>query len=112
MGLEKWDDAMSAVCVKEIDGMKVGKNYQIKGRGNLEFNYDPAVNGKTGYGLCLEEEIYENWNSPNYSDKFKWHYFTLSEMQEYFITDDEAYVIHRKQEMRDLKIENILYGNR
>jgi len=107
---ERWDDAFSGViCVKEYKTLKVGSCYQIKGRGNLEFNADPEVGGKKGYGYCIEDDrfncdkVKEWWKLPP-KDRIKWYYFTLGEMSEYFITERENYDIY----IRDSKIKQIL----
>ena len=89
---DKWDNTMSVVCIKEYETLKVNGHYQIKGRGNLEFNADPNVKGKKGYGFCIED----NGNN--------WLYFTLKEMSEYFMTQEEHYKIY----LRDNKINKIL----
>jgi hypothetical protein len=76
----------------------------------LEYNADPEVNGKTGYGFCVEDDQYgyhsgrkDWWNLP-YSEKIKWYYFTEKEMSEYFITEQEDY----KTYQRDEKIKQVL----
>lgn len=98
------------VCVKEYKTLKVRSHYAIKGCGSLEYNADPEVNGKTGYGFCVEDDQYgyhsgrkDWWNMPH-SEKIKWYYFTEKEMSEYFITEEEDY----KAYLRDEKLKQVL----
>lgn len=100
--IDRWD-VTTVVCTKPYDTLKVGHRYTIKGRGNLEYNADERVNGKAGYGFCIEEQISGKWNRP-YSEQFIWHYFTLGEMSEYFITEQEDYQIY----LRDQKLNEII----
>jgi hypothetical protein len=98
------------VCVKEYKTLKNGSHYAIKGCGPLEYNADKEVNGKTGYGFCVEDEYFGSfsgrkdwWNLPH-NEKIKWYYFTEKEMSEYFITEQEDY----KAYLRDEKIKQVL----
>lgn len=107
--LERWDNAFNGViCIKEYKTLKVGAHYQIRGRGNLEHNSDPEVGDKKGYGFCIEDDKIAshkpNWWKLPYSERTKWYYFTLEEMSEYFITEQENYDIVT----RDNKIKQIL----
>ena len=107
---DRWD-CMSVQCIKEYKTLKVGSHYNIKGRGDLRFNADPEADGKTGYGLCIEDDRFashkKNWWNLPYSEKVKWYYFTYSEMDEYFITDSEAYKLHQQRELRDSKLNEL-----
>ena len=107
---DRWD-CMSVQCIKEYKTLKVGSHYNIKGRGDLRFNADPEADGKTGYGLCIEDDRFasheKNWWNLPYSERIKWYYFTHSEMDEYFITDDEAYKLHQQRELRDSKLNEL-----
>ena len=107
---DRWD-CMSVQCIKEYKTLKVGSHYNIKGRGDLQFNADPEVDGKTGYGLCIEDDRFasdkKNWWNLPYSERTKWYYFTIDEMEEYFITDDEAYKLHQQREERDIKLNEL-----
>jgi hypothetical protein len=92
------------VCIKEYKTLKVGSHYPIKGRGDLEWNADPEVNGRKGYGFCVEDDQYgyysgrkDWWNLP-YNEKIKWYYFTEKEVSEYFINEDEDYKSHLRNE--------------
>ncbi len=92
------------VCIKEYKTFKVGSHYAIKGCGALEYNADPEVNGKKGYGFCIEDDQYgyhsgrkDWWNLP-YNEKIKWYYFTEQEISEYFITESEDYKAHLRNE--------------
>lgn len=107
---ERWLDAYNGVvCIKEYKTLKVGGHYQIKGSGNLEFNADPEVGDKKGHGYCIEDDrfnidgVKDWWKLPP-KDRTKWYYFTLEEMSEYFITEQENYDIW----IRDNKIKQIL----
>lgn len=104
----KWDDSSKVFCIKEYKTLKVGNGYSIKGRGDLAFNADPEVGGRKGYGLCIEDDMFASdkpryWSLP-YNERVKWYYFTIEEMDEYFITDDENYKIY----LRDQKINSII----
>ena len=107
---DRWD-CMSVMCIKEYKTLKVGSHYNIKGRGNLQFNADPEARGKTGYGLCIEDDRFashkKNWWNLPYSEKVKWYYFTHSEMGDYFISDDESYELHKQREKRDNKLKEL-----
>ena len=107
---DRWD-CMSVMCIKEYKTLKVGSHYSIKGRGNLQFNADPEAYGKTGYGLCVEDDRFasdkKNWWNLPYSEKIKWYYFTLDEMCDYFISDDEAYKLHLLKEERNSKLNQL-----
>ena len=107
---DRWD-CMSVMCIKEYKTLKVGSHYNIKGRGDLSFNSDPEARGKTGYGLCVEDDRFashkKNWWNLPYSEQVKLYYFTYSEMGEYFISDDEAYKLHQIKELRDSKLNQL-----
>jgi hypothetical protein len=102
---------MSVQCIKEYKTLKVGSHYNIKGRGDLRFNADPEADGKTGYGLCVEDDRFashkKNWWNLPYSERIKWYYFEYSEMDEYFITDNEAYKLYQQRELRDSKLNEL-----
>ena len=105
---DRWD-CQRVVCIKEYKTIKVGSHYDIKGRGNLEFNADPEVNGRKGYGFCVEDDQHgyhsgrkDWWNLP-YSERIKWYYFTEKEMSKYFITQSEDYKSHK----RNIKLEEL-----
>ena len=80
---DRWD-CMSVMCIKEYKTLKVGSHYNIKGRGDLQFNADPEADGKTGYGLCIEDDQIaygkKNWWNLPYSERIKWYYFTIDEI--------------------------------
>lgn len=102
MDIDRWDVNI-VVCIKPYETLKVGYRYDIKGRGNLDYNADPNVRGKTGYGFCIEEAIPDSWKKP-YNERIRWHYFTLAEMCEYFITEQEDYQIY----LRNQKLDEII----
>ena len=105
---DRWD-CQRVVCVKEYKTIKVGSHYDIKGRGNLTWNADSEVEGRKGYGFCIEDQLYgsfsgkKDWDLPH-NEKIKWYYFTEGEMSEYFITEQEDYKAYRRNE----KIKQIL----
>jgi hypothetical protein len=107
---DRWD-CMSVQCIKEYKTLKVGSHYNIKGRGDLQFNADPEAQGKSGYGLCVEDGKFashkKNWWNLPYSERIKWYYFTYNEMSEYFISDSEAYELHKQRELRDSKLNEL-----
>ena len=103
-GIDRWD-CLKVVCIKEYKTLRVGSHYSVKGSGNLEYNNDDEVNGRTGWGMCIED--YGDWNLP-YKDRVKWYYFTLDELNEYFISDEEDFKIYQ----RNQKLNEILDGNR
>lgn len=109
MALDRWD-TMSVVCIKTISGLKEGNHYKVTGQGDLSFNNDPAVGDRKGWGLCVVEDCFDYKKLKSLPSKN--HYFTIDELEEHFINDEEAFRIHQKQEQRDLKIEKVLYGNR
>jgi hypothetical protein len=115
----KWDDSIKVFCIKEYKTLKVGSGYSIKGRVTWNtmmirkalFMYElssPSVGDRKGYGLCIEDDMVaahrdRSWALP-YNERVKWYYFTIKEMDEYFITDDENYKIY----LRDQKINSII----
>lgn len=101
--IDKWD-VMQVICVKAINGLKPGNIYNVVGRGSLEFNYAPEARGKKGWGLCIEQEIYENWKSTKYSDRIRHHYFNMDELEKYFVVDENDYIVN----YRDAKINSII----
>jgi len=107
---DRWD-CMSVMCIKEYKTLKVGSHYNIRGRGDLTFNADPEAHGKSGYGLCVEDDRFashkKNWWNLPYSEKIKWYYFTHSEMGDYFISDDEAYKLHQQRERREGRLNQL-----
>lgn len=99
---DRWDVGV-VVCIKPYKTLKVGYRYDIKGRGNLEFNADPEVGDRIGYGLCVEDGHFGDWKLP-YAQRIKWYYFTIPEMEEYFITENEDYKIY----LRDQKLNEVI----
>jgi hypothetical protein len=100
----KFEMGDNIVCIKEYKTLKTGSHYSIKGCGSLDFNADPEVSGKKGYGFCVEDDKYGSfsgkkdwWNLP-YNEKIKWYYFTESEMSEYFISEQDDYKAYRRNE--------------
>lgn len=100
----RFESGDSIVCIKEYKTLKPGSHYSIRGCGNLEFNADPEVDGKNGYGFCIEDGLYGSfsgrkdwWNLPH-NERVKWYYFTEKEMSEYFITQEEYYKSYRRNE--------------
>jgi hypothetical protein len=98
------------ICIKEFKTLKVGSHYSVKGSGILDCNADPEVNGKKGFGFCIEDEMYGSfsgkkdwWKSPH-NEKIKWYYFTEKEIFEYFTTEEEHYKVY----LRNEKLKEIL----
>lgn len=97
------------VCIKEYKTIIPGSHYKIKGWGVLEFNADPEVDGKNGFGYCVEDDRYgafsgrEDWWNLPHNQRIKLYYFTEAEMSEYFISDEEDYKAYRRNE----KINNL-----
>lgn len=102
---DRWEYVTRVVCIKEYETLKLKKHYDIKGRGNLQFNADPNVGGRTGHGFCVEDPRIPLMNTRRFGAiKPIWYYFTEKEMGEYFITEEEDIQI----ELRDRKINQIL----
>ena len=57
----RWD-CQSVFCIKEYKTIKSGGYYLIKGRGDLEFNCDPEINDRKGYGFCIEDSFYGSFS--------------------------------------------------
>jgi hypothetical protein len=101
---DRWEYETKVVCVKEYKTLKPGRTYEIKGRGNLQFNASPKVGGRTGHGFCVQDP-----NIPMMTQRRFGaippidYYFTIKEMDEYFITEDESYKI----ETRDRKLKDL-----
>ena len=76
-------------CIKDYGLLKSGSHYRITGSGDLSMIRD---SNKTGYGYCVE-----------YIDVKNIYYFTLNEMNEYFITEEESYKIY----LRNVKLKSI-----
>lgn len=105
MDNSKWLDVSKIVCIKKYKTLNVGSHYDVKGSGNLEFNADPNVEGRKGFGLCVEDPLTRsNITYTSVKNPPMWYYFTIRELDEYFITDEEAYKIY----LRDEKINYIL----
>jgi hypothetical protein len=111
--IERWD-CMAVVCIEPIEGLRVGSTYKVKGQGNLEYN---AGTDKKGWGLCLEDECagcfdedgkvieggWEKMMKKPYSERSRWVYATLDELERHFITDEENYEIY----IRDEKLKSL-----
>ncbi len=104
---DKFEIFTNIVCIKEYETLKFGNHYRIVGGGDLSFNCDPNVKDKKGYGFCVQDDNInlENWKK---SPEPIWYYFTLNEMDKYFITEEEGY----KNYERNLKINQIINDNR
>lgn len=101
----EFDLGMDIICIKEYDNIKIGSRCHIDGCGNLEYNFDPKVNGRIGYGFGVN---YYHWDMQQKKSIEYRYYFTEKEMNEYFVTEQEAYDSYMKSRERDSKIENIL----
>jgi len=95
MGI-KFDLGMDVVCIKPHLVFKYGHTYHINGFGDMRM-----VSGEyaIGYGIDISEYDYKT-KKTNYET----YYFSLSEMEEYFITSEEDF----KKMVRDRKIDEIL----
>jgi hypothetical protein len=106
---DRFEMGDQVVCIKQYETLKPKSHYKIKGCGDLTWN---AATDKEGYGFCIEDEFFgsdkKDWWKKPYSERVKWYYFTLEEMNELFITQAEDYVTYT----RDIKINSILDGNR
>ena len=111
--IERWD-CTAVVCQVPFEGLRVGSTYRVNGSGWLDNN---SATDKKGWGVCLEDEwvgiidedgkfIKDGWkkmrNKP-YSERVRWVYATLEELEEHFITDHENYEIH----VRDEKLKSL-----
>jgi hypothetical protein len=92
------------VCIKKYETLKPKGYYSIKGCGDLTWN---AATDKKGYGFCIEDSCFAydkpNWWHLPHEEKVKWYYFTLEEMDDYFITQAEDY----KSYVRDNKLKEL-----
>ena len=86
----KWDDSTVVFAVKDYETLKSGRQYDIKGRGDLEYN--AGSKSKKGYGFCIED-----------NENKIWYYFAYKEMDEYFVTSQEFF----KSYKRDQKLKSI-----
>jgi len=102
---DRFEMGTCVVCIKEYETLKVRSHYNIKGCGDLTWN---AATDKEGYGFCVEDEFASNkkdWWNLAYSERVKWYYFTEEEMNEYFITQEEDFIIYsRDQKLKELGI--------
>jgi hypothetical protein len=108
IGEKRWD-CMSVVCIEPIEGLRAGSTYRVKGQGNMEYN---AATDKKGWGLCLEDEWvgcvdedgkvieggWEKMRKKPYSERSRWVYMTLEELEKHFITDEEDFVRYQRDE--------------
>jgi hypothetical protein len=99
---DRWD-CVSVVCIKPIEGLRVGSNYRVNGRGNLDYN---GATDKKGWGVCLKDEwvgvfdeegnvIKNSWKIP-YEKRTRFVYVTLEELEKHFISDEESYIIYQR----------------
>lgn len=102
--VDRFEMGDQVVCIKQFDTLRPGSHYTIKGCGDLSWN---MATDKKGYGFCVEDDKFAYdipnwWKLPNLG-KIKFHYFTLEEMNEYFITQAEDY----KAYLRDNKLNEL-----
>jgi hypothetical protein len=102
--VDRFEMGDQVVCIKQFDTLRPGSHYTIKGCGDLSWN---MATDKKGYGFCVEDDKFAYdipnwWKLPNL-EKIKFHYFTLEEMNEYFITQAEDY----KAYLRDNKLNEL-----
>jgi len=101
---DRFEMGDQVVCIKQFDTLRPGSHYTIKGCGDLSWN---IATDKKGYGFCVEDDKFAYdipnwWILPNL-EKIKFHYFTLEEMNEYFITQAEDYKVY----LRDNKLKEL-----
>ena len=101
---DRFEMGDQVVCIKQYETLKPKSHYTIKGCGDLDWN---MATDKKGYGFCIEDGFYGSdrkdwWLLPT-SERIKWYYFTLEEMNEYFITQSEDY----KSYLRDQKLKEL-----
>ena len=102
--VDRFEMGDQVVCIKQFDTLRPGIHYTIKGCGDLSWN---MATDKKGYGFCVEDDKFAydipNWWSLPHEEKVKWYYFTLEEMNEYFITQAEDYKVY----LRDNKLKEL-----
>lgn len=104
VSVKEFDDWYGYIyCISEIDGLSFGDILEVSGKGDLEYNSDENINGKTGYGYYLRREEY-TFNGTHYERSVTYLYFTLDEMNKYFV-DRKTY---ENIMIRDNKINQIL----
>ena len=86
------------VCIKDYEKLVSGCHYSIKGSGDLSWNYSTD---KKGFGFSVEHESYDHNKKRTNTTLY---YFKSSEMYDYFISEEQDYKAH----LRDEKIEEIL----
>lgn len=105
----RFESGDNIVCIKGYKTLVPGHHYVIKGCGDLEFNLDPEVGGKIGFGFCVEDGMYgsysgrKDWWRLPHGERVKWYYFTKDEMSDYFITQEEDFIARR----RDIKLKSL-----
>jgi hypothetical protein len=102
--VDRFEMGDQVVCIKQFDTLRPGSHYAIKGCGDLEWN---MATDKKGYGFCIQDDSFAydipNWWNLPYDQRIKFHYFTLDEMNEYFMTQSEDY----KSYVRDNKLKEL-----
>lgn len=101
---DRFEMGDQVVCIKQFDTLKPGSHYTIKGCGDLSWN---MTTDKKGYGFRIEDDKFAydipNWWKLPYEERIKFHYFTLEEMNKYFITHAEDYKVY----LRDNKLKEL-----
>jgi len=110
--MEKWDDENTIVCVKPYLNYKLNRSYDITGRGSLDYNCDPNVNGRKGFGVCInfpktDNYLDKNWLKLPYDKKYQLQYLDLNELNEFFIPYYEYYNIQMKKQRRNDRLNQL-----
>lgn len=92
---DRYDLGTMVVCIKPYGKLSEGSHYQIDGCGSLDLNMDPRRGSKSGFGFSVK---YESYDFKARAMEEENYYFTVEEMPEYFITEEEDYVAHRRQQ--------------
>ena len=90
---DRFDIGIDIVCIKPYETLVPGESYHIGGCGDL--TYAHLSPKKSGYGFSIRDD--KSKNHPVY-------YFTITEIDNYFMTSGEYYPIF----IRDQKLKNIL----
>ena len=92
---DRYDLGTTVVCIKPHGKLKEGGHYRIDGCGSLDLNMDRRSGSKSGFGFSVKYESYDFKSRTREEEKY---YFTLEEMPEHFITEEEDYTAHRRQQ--------------
>jgi hypothetical protein len=94
---DRFDIGTGVICIRDYKKLKSGSHYHISGMGNLSL----VNSDKSGFGFSI---VYSEYDFRSRKSNHEFYYFSLDEMSEYFITEDEDY----KSKIRDEKINQII----